>query len=59
MFTMTYIWEASVVEELPCHCEDGNPTDPYAVVIKRSGVIVGHIQGKYPQFVPYFYGETW
>ena len=37
------IWEASVGEELPCHSEGGNPTDPYAVVIKRSGVIVRYI----------------
>ena len=40
------IWEASVGEELPCHRKDGNPTDPYAVAIKRSGVIVGHIRRK-------------
>ena len=40
------IWEASVGEELPCHHEDGNPTDLYAVAIKRSGMIVGHIPRK-------------
>ena len=37
------IWEASVDEELPCQCEDGNSADPCAVAIKRSGVVVGHI----------------
>ena len=40
------IWEASVGEELSCQCEDGNSADPFAVAIKRSGVIVGHIPRK-------------
>ena len=35
--------EASVDGGLPCQREDGNSADPYAVVTKRSGVVVGHI----------------
>ena len=37
------IWEASVGEELPCERVDGNGADPFAVAIKRSRVVVGHI----------------
>ena len=48
------IWEASVGEELPCQHEDVNAADPYAVAIKRSGVIVGYIPRKNTQFILYF-----
>ena len=32
------IWTASVGEELPCQRENGNPADPFAVVVVKSGV---------------------
>ena len=31
-----YICEASVSEELPCQCDDGNAADPYAVRIENA-----------------------
>ena len=40
------IWEASVGEQLPCEREGGNGADPFAVAIKRSGAVVGHIPRK-------------
>ena len=47
------IWEASVGEELSCQCEDGKSADHFAVAIKRSGVIVGHI----PRMISFFCEE--
>ena len=45
MFTMTY---GRLVSMKSCHviARTENLTDPYAVAIKRSGVIVGHIPRK-------------
>ena len=40
------IWEASVGEQLPCEREAGNGADPFAVAVKRSGAVVGHIPRK-------------
>ena len=40
------IWFASVGEELPCQRENGNPVDPFAVAVVKSGVTVGHIPRK-------------
>ena len=51
------IWGASVGEELPYEREDGNSADPFAVVIKRSGVIVCHIPRKICSVCSYFCGE--
>ena len=41
-----HIWDAVVGEILPCNCEMGNVHDPYAVSIKKGGVIVGHVPKK-------------
>ena len=41
-----HIWDAVVGEILPCNCETGNVHDPYAVSIKKGGVIVGHVPKK-------------
>ena len=52
------IWGISVGEELPCEPEDGNSADSFAVTIKRSGVIIGHISRKISLwFALYFCGE--
>ena len=40
------IWIACVGEELPCQRENGNPTDPFAVAVVKSGLTVGHILRK-------------
>ena len=40
------IWEASLGEQLPCERESGNGADPFAVAVKRSGAVVGHIPRK-------------
>ena len=44
--TFIETWEPSVGEELPCEYEDENIADPFAVTIRKSGVIVGHIPRK-------------
>ena len=40
------IWEASVGEELSCQLENGNRSDPFAVAIIKSVMIVGHVPRK-------------
>ena len=37
------VWTPVVTEELSCRREEGNISDPYAVAIIKSGVIVGHV----------------
>ena len=37
------IWTPVSGEQLVCEREDGNPQDRYAVAIKKSGNIVGHV----------------
>ena len=37
------IWSAAVGQELPCSREFGNVHDLFAVAVKRSGDIIGHI----------------
>ena len=37
------IWSAAVGEELPCSREFGNVHDLFAVAVKRSGSVVGHV----------------
>ena len=49
-----YIWDAVVGEILPCNCETGNVHNPYAVSIKKGGVIVGHVPKKLLCCVHYF-----
>ena len=50
------IWKASVGEQLPCERElqGGNSANPFAVAIKRSGSVVGHIPGKISSVCPLF-----
>ena len=40
------IWAASIGEELPCECQEGNREDAYAVAVKKNGNIVGHVPRK-------------
>ena len=41
------IWSPFVGEELLCHMEDGNLSDPYAVAVTQSShVVVGHVPRK-------------
>jgi hypothetical protein len=40
------IWAASIGEELPCECQEGNRQDAYAVAVKKNGNIVGHVPWK-------------
>ena len=37
------IWEARVGEELSCEREIGNSMDPFAVVVVKNDVTIGHI----------------
>ena len=37
------VWSPSVGEEFQCEREEGNSEDPYAVAIKHSGEVVGHV----------------
>ena len=37
------IWSVTVGEEVPCSREVGNGHDLFAVVVKRSGNVVGHV----------------
>ena len=40
------VWAPSVGEILICERESGNPSDSYAVAIKKGGEIVGHVPRK-------------
>lgn len=40
------IWTPFVGETLACEKEIGNPTDPYAVAIKKGSEVVGHVPRK-------------
>ena len=40
------LWEAVVGEELECQRERSNPSDAYAVVVKKGETIVGHLPRK-------------
>jgi len=37
------IWEASCGQTFPCLREEGNPFDPFAVSVVRTGDIIGHV----------------
>ena len=37
------IWTTVISEELPCEREYYNGHDPYAVAVKKDGVVVGHL----------------
>ena len=39
-------WMPVINEELVCAQESGNPHDPYAVVIKKGSLVVGHVPRK-------------
>ena len=39
-------WSAVIGEELNCHREEGNVSDPFAVAVVRAGVMVGHVPRK-------------
>ena len=39
-------WRAAIGEELECDRELGNSCDRYAVAVKRSGVVIGHLPRK-------------
>lgn len=38
-----HIWSAAFSEKLPCSREFGNVHDLFAVAVKRSGNVVGHV----------------
>ena len=40
------IWEAAVGEVLVCEREPQNTMDRYAVAVKRSGTVIGHLPKK-------------
>ena len=40
------IWREAIGEELECNREPENSCDRYAVGVKRSGVIIGHLPRK-------------
>ena len=40
------IWRAAIGEELECDREPENSCDRYAVCVKRSGVVIGHLPRK-------------
>ena len=40
------IWMPTTEKRLPCETEDMNPTDPYAVVIKKGTEVIGHVPRK-------------
>ena len=37
------VWNPSVGETVNCECEGRNPEDPYAVALRKDGIIVGHV----------------
>ena len=39
-------WRAAIGEELECDREPGNSCDRYAIAVKRSGVVIGHLPRK-------------
>ena len=39
-------WRVVIGEELECDREPGNSCDRYAVAVKRSGVVIGHLPRK-------------
>ena len=40
------IWEAALLEELPCQREVGNRHDPFAVAVVKANITVGHVPRK-------------
>ena len=38
-----FVWTPVVNEELSCRREEGNISDPYAVVFNKFGIIIGHM----------------
>ena len=40
------VWTPSIGEILICKREDGNPSDLYAVAIKKGGEVIGHVPRK-------------
>ena len=40
------LWEAVVGERLECQRERDNPSDAYAVAVKKGGAVVGHLPRK-------------
>ena len=40
------IWEAAVGESLTCERETNNPRDRYAVAVKKSETVIGHLPRK-------------
>ena len=47
-------WEAAVGEELKYEREKNNVKNPYAVVVVRENVIVGHLPGKISRISAFF-----
>ena len=47
-------WMPVINEELVCAQESGNPHDPYAVVIKKGSLVVGHVPRKILAVCPLF-----
>ena len=45
------VWMPVTNEELVCAQESGNSHDPYAVAIKKGGLVVGHVPRKFQPFV--------
>ena len=40
------LWEAVVGERLECQRERDNPSDTYAVAVKKGGIVVGYLPRK-------------
>ena len=40
------VWTPSIGEILVCERKDGNPSDLYAVAIKKGGKVIGHVPRK-------------
>ena len=48
------VWSPSINEELPTQQEHGNPADPHAVAIMKTGAVVGHVPREISTFCWYF-----
>jgi len=51
------LWEAVVGEELKYQRERDNPSDTYAVAVKKEGTVVGHLPQRLSCFCALFIGR--
>ena len=52
------IWDATIGEELECARESDNPTDRYAVAVKKDNETVGHVPRAIPRMCALFLERT-